>query len=221
MRRGPLQRCSAGGPRDSGSLCGGWTRGRGTRRRRITRGQRFHGVTDAERAARLQIYLLFPRSVTGQIQLNGVFARLDMKALHEAIEVVDDPGVVAVNEYLGLLRCDLQPDRRVRTVHTSEWREPSTRPPSVLGAQCGGEQQAAGDQRRCSRHQESCWSHAPSLRWHTRRHCATVMPMREGREKAGSYPRTLPCPNRRTISTKDTKTLATVAKRLGDVGGGY
>jgi hypothetical protein len=57
-------------------------------------------VPDAEGAARLQVHLLFRRAVSGQEQLDGVVARLDMEALHEAVEVVDDAGVVAVDEDL-------------------------------------------------------------------------------------------------------------------------
>jgi hypothetical protein len=42
--------------------------------------------------------------MAGQVQLDGVLARLEPEALHEAVEVVDDTGVVAVDEDLGIAR---------------------------------------------------------------------------------------------------------------------
>src|SRR5688572_31223391 len=80
------------------------------RRHRFARGQRFHRVPDPERAARLQVDLLFRGAMSVQIQLDRVFPRFDMEALHEAVEVVHDAGVVAVDEDFSFTGRDLQPE---------------------------------------------------------------------------------------------------------------
>src|SRR5688500_5791552 len=94
------------------------------RRRRLAGSQRFHGVLDVERLARLQIEPLRECAVSGQVHLDFVITGLDVQPLEDAVEVVDRAGEVAVHEDLRLPRRHLEAYRPGSVVAVSS-------PPSV------------------------------------------------------------------------------------------
>src|SRR5262245_22167413 len=55
-------------------------------------------------------------AITVQIELDFVLTRREPEALEGSVEIVDDAGVVTVNEHFGLARLDFQADRGVRDV---------------------------------------------------------------------------------------------------------
>ena len=76
-----------------------------------------------ERAAALEHHLFAQGSVARQEQCDLVAAGLEIEALKDAVEVVDDAHQEAVDEHLGILRRDLQAQRALviamATMHAS------------------------------------------------------------------------------------------------------
>jgi hypothetical protein len=81
-------------------------------------------VADGERLGRLQVEPLDVRAVPGEIQLDVVVAWLQVQTLQHAVEIVDAPREVAIDEHFGLPRVHLQPDRGAVVVAVTVARVP-------------------------------------------------------------------------------------------------
>ena len=76
---------------------------------RLARRERLHHVLDRNRALPAEEHLLTLGLEAVQVQLQLVFARLDVQPLQAAVEVVDSADEIAVDEHLCLFRLHLEP----------------------------------------------------------------------------------------------------------------
>src|SRR3954469_5026757 len=84
--------------------------------------ERLHRVTHGEGVAGLQVQVLDVKAVPREKQLKAVLASLEVQSLERSIEIVRDPGVIAVNEDLRVAWLDLQPHRRIGGIGTLRGR---------------------------------------------------------------------------------------------------